>query len=195
MKCLEKISILAWSSTQLKISLHLSLIVRISSIFWSGHLVHRSIPSFNHQSLNQLVYKFKIIKESLNHIIKSYYGSNSEVLTFMLNFNLDSRSLNLPDISHHHLSIGLVTVWSSHLYLWLYKRISYRIKDLYEGGLVKLISKTSYMLKSSHIQLGFTLALLGSITSQISQVLYVYLSYTYLNWDGVYLLSIYIHHC
>merc|ERR1740129_57759 len=108
---------------------------------------------------------------SANWIAYSLDVDNQAILTFIGGLKLDTASLYLTDIAHHHLAIGVLFVWSGHVYSSLYRGIGSKIRDiLFANGNSGLT--ISSLGKSLHVQLSLALAGLSVITSTVAQHVY-----------------------
>ena len=56
---------------------------------------------------------------------------STQVITFLGGLKSHTISLYLTDIAHHHLAVGILFVWASHLYLSFYKGFGHRIGDVF----------------------------------------------------------------
>ena len=117
-----------------RLNYHTGIIIGFLSIAWCGHLVHVAIPiSRGIQTINNgptkglypfytgnwVLYSLDI---DLDHIFRSTVGNSppqAAILTFLGGFKSNTLSLYLTDIAHHHLGVGILFVWASHVYLSL----------------------------------------------------------------------------
>ncbi len=108
------------------------------------------------------------------------------MLTFLGGLKSNTYSLYLTDIAHHHLALGLILIWASHLYNSLVKALSHKIRH------VLFVFANANISNSLHLQLSFALALLGILTSLVAyQGSY---PYVYLSYDFIPTLSLHLHH-
>ena len=117
-----------------RLNYHTGIIIGFPSIAWCGHLVHVAIPiSRGIQTINNgptkglypfytgnwVLYSLDIDND---HIFRSTVGNSppqAAILTFLGGFKSNTLSLYLTDIAHHHLGVGILFVWASHVYLSL----------------------------------------------------------------------------
>ena len=100
---------------------------------------------------------------------------------------------NLTDIAHHHLAIGLLFLWASHLYFSFYKALGHRRGDV----LVNLYENASLMTslaKSLQLQLALALVASSLICSVVAQEVYALSPYAYLSYDHLSTMALYLHH-
>ena len=122
-------------STGLRLNFHTGIIIGLVSIAWSGHIIHVAIPAsrgivvsfstlFN--SSPSYLYPFYTLSwieyssDMDNHIFRSSIGAGRAILGFDGGLKSNTISLYLTDIAHHHLALGILFVWASHVYLSLY---------------------------------------------------------------------------
>lgn len=117
-------SLIWFKDAETRLNHHLSGLFGISSIAWSGHLIHVSIPESRGQhigwenlllippysdglkpffSLNWMAYSE--VPDSVNHIFGTSTGSGTAILTFLGGFHPQTKSLWISDMAHHHLAI------------------------------------------------------------------------------------------
>ena len=110
----------AYSSPGYRLNYHLSVLLGLTSILWSGHIVHVAVPySRASGSLLHLVSLLKgdwtfysLKSDAAVHIFGCSQYSGASILTFIGGVKSATYSLYLSDIAHHHLALGAVTVWS-----------------------------------------------------------------------------------
>ncbi len=144
----------------LRLNFHTGIIIGFLSIAWCGHLVDYAIPISRGiipslKALYSSVQAFDID----NHIFRSTLGAGQAILTFLGGLKSNTISLYLTDIAHHHLGVGILFVWASHLYLSFYKGFGHRIGDVFvnlyaNGPMIRPLGKS--------VQLQLSLALAGS---------------------------------
>jgi photosystem I P700 chlorophyll a apoprotein A2 len=117
---------------------------------------------------------------------------STQVITFLGGLKSNTISLYLTDIAHHHLAVGILFVWASHLYLSFYKGFGHRIGDVFvnlfgNGLMIRPLGKS--------VQLQLSLALAGSclITSVLGQQMYSLTPY-HLSYDYIRTVALYLHH-
>ena len=124
-------SVVWFKDAESRLNHHLSGLFGVSSLAWSGHLVHVAIPESRGQhvgwnnfldfspfpsglipffSLNWFAYSENT--DSVDHIFGTSQGAGTAVLTFLGGFHPQTKSLWLSDIAHHHLAI----VWLLNLF-------------------------------------------------------------------------------
>ena len=103
----------------LRLNFHTGIIIGFLSIAWCGHLVHVAIP----------------ISSTTTNLYPFYTGNwvlySNDILTFFGGLKSNTISLSITDIAHHHLGVGILFVWASHVYLSLYKGFGHRIRDVF----------------------------------------------------------------
>jgi photosystem I P700 chlorophyll a apoprotein A2 len=85
-----------FKNQSLQAAYHLFALLGCSTILWSGHIIHCSIPSsrgkleslstfpeYSLWSLNSPAYQLGWSQDSLNHVLGSHLGSGSSILTFI----------------------------------------------------------------------------------------------------------------
>jgi len=130
--------------------------------------------------------------DSDSHFHGSTVGSGEAILTFLGGVSTSTGSLPLTDVAHHHLAIGVLFVWSGHLYSSFSKALGHRISDILRpSGVIGL----SFMVtRSMHLQLTLALAALGVLTNIVAYVIYAFPPYAYLSYDYITSISLFIHH-
>jgi photosystem I P700 chlorophyll a apoprotein A2 len=99
------------------------------NVYWSL-LTSTSIALYPFYTGNWLLYT--ILHDNDNHIFRSTKGAGQAILTFLGGLKSNTISLNLTDIAHHHLSIGILFVWASHVYLSLSKGYGHSIRNIFQ---------------------------------------------------------------
>jgi photosystem I P700 chlorophyll a apoprotein A2 len=211
---------LSWfKNNESRLNHHLIGLFGVSSLAWTGHLVHVAIPEsrgvhigwdnflitpphpeglaplFN---LNFAKYAFN--PDTVQHIFGTSTGSGTAILTFIGGFNPQTQSLWLTDIAHHQLAIGVLFIVAGHLYRTNFA-IGYSIKDIldahrppginFTGGHRALFHEHQ---QSLHLQLALALASLGVVTSLVAQHMYAMPSYVYIAKDFTTQSALYTHH-
>ena len=179
-----------------RLNFHVGIMIGISSISWAGHIVHLALPASRGID-SKLVNMFNVRLTSIftnsdldkdNHIWRSAYGAGNAVLTFIGSLKLDTQSLFLSDIAHHHLALGVLLVLASHLYQSSYNSFGHRLRD-------PVVSNGTHHFPaqlSLHLQLSLALFALGFTTSLVAQHTYSMLPYVYLSY--VTNAALYVHH-
>ena len=198
----------------LRLNFHTGIIIGFLSIAWCGHLVHVAIPISRGMHLGGLTTQWSISLYPFytgNWVLYSLdiVGAGSRkyqhgccdlqgrcdlpILTFLGGLKSNTISLYLTDIAHHHLGVGILFVWASHVYLSLYKGFGHRIRDVFfvngnSGPMIPPLGKS--------VDLQLSLALGGScvITSVVAQDIYSLSPYLYWIYDTLTLISNYVHH-
>jgi photosystem I P700 chlorophyll a apoprotein A2 len=180
-----------------------------ASILWSGHLIHVSGPvsrgfdyllgfsAFINHLLSGSWVNFALEANRYETVfgasdpLRSYSSSATYgvALSFSGSLRSDTFSLFLGDISHHHLALGVLLLWSLNVFRMIYKSVGYRfLSASYFGG--ENCNKGS----SSHLNLSISLGLLGILVSLVSQHIYALNPYVYMTLDIVTTLLVYVHH-
>ena len=211
---------LAWfKNAESRLNHHLSGLFGVSSLAWSGHLVHVAIPearghhvgwdnvltSLPHPqglapffSGNWAAYAQN--PDTSGHLFATSEGSGTAILTFLGGFHPQTQSLWLTDIAHHHLAIAVLFIVAGHMYRTNFG-IGHSIKEIMDshvppaGGLGaghKGLYDT--VNNSLHFQLGHALAGLGVITSLVAEHMYSMPPYAFLAQDFTTQAALYTHH-
>ena len=114
---------------------HLSGLFGVSSLAWTGHLVHVAIPESRGQHVgwdnfmttlphpaglapfftgNWGVYAQN--PDGMNQVFNSSTGAGTAILTFLGGFHPQTESLWLTDMAHHHLAIAVIFIIAGHMY-------------------------------------------------------------------------------
>lgn len=136
---------------------------------------------------------FYFHKDKKNHLFRSTLGAGEAILTFLGGLKSNSISLYLTDIAHHHLAVGILFLWASHLDFSFSKAFGHRRGDVFvnlyaNGPMIRPLGKS--------LQLQLSLALAGSslMTSVVAQEVYSLTPYLYLSYDSIRTLALYLHH-
>lgn len=127
---------LSWfKDAESRLNHHLSGLFGVSSLAWTGHLVHVAIPASRGERVtwenflttlphpqglaplwtgNWAAYAQN--PDSASHIFSTSQGSGQAILTFLGGFHPQTQSLWLSDMAHHHLAIGVIFVLAGHMY-------------------------------------------------------------------------------
>ena len=159
-----------------RLNFHIGVLIGFICVVWSGHLVHMALNLvLNSQQYEDNWRQFFLL------------------ITFEGGIQSNTCSLYLTDMTHHHLAVGIIFVFSTHLYNFLYKGFGIRLSDLFKlNGTAGLMIIKLY--KSLHIQLALACAGLGVITSVVAQHMYCLTPYVYLSYDYVTTAALYVHH-
>ena len=211
---------LAWfKNAESRLNHHLAGLFGVSSLAWTGHLVHVAIPESRGQhvgwdnflstpphpaglgpffSLNWGVYAQN--PDSANHIFGTSEGAGTAILTFLGGFHPQTESLWLTDIAHHHLAIAVIFIIAGHMYRTNFG-IGHSIKEILDthkppqGGLGEGHKGLYDTLNNSlHFQLALALASLGTVTSLVAQHMYSLPSYAFIARDYTTQAALYTHH-
>ncbi|MGI9214719.1 MAG: photosystem I core protein PsaB, partial [Gammaproteobacteria bacterium] len=208
-----------FKNAESRLNHHLSALFGVSSLAWTGHLVHVAIPESRGQHvrwdnfLSVLPHpdgltpffsgnwlKYSLETDSLDHVFGSSEGSGTAILTFLGGLNPETKSLWLTDIAHHHLAIAVIFIFAGHMY-----RTNFGIGHSIDEILNAHRSPSGKLGKghfglyetindSLHFQLGLALACLGVITSLVAQHMYSLPPYAYLTQDHTTMAALYTHH-
>lgn len=208
-----------FKNAESRLNHHLSGLFGVSSLAWSGHLIHVAIPESRGQHIrwdnfmrfaphpqglgafftgNWSVYSQN--PDLPEHIFGTSEGSGSAILTFLGGFHPETKSLWLTDIAHHHLAIGVIFIVAGHMYRTNFG-IGHNIENILNAhqapsGKLGLGHKNLYetINNSLHFQLGLALASLGVITSLVAQHMYALPPYAFLIQDHTTMAALYTHH-
>lgn len=211
---------LAWfKNNESRLNHHLSGLFGVSSLAWTGHLVHVAIPESRGQDINwnnfikcmpypsglQPFFSgnwgiYASNPDTTNHIFGTSEGAGDAILTFLGGFHPQSKSLWLTDIAHHHLAIAIIFIIAGHMYKTNWG-IGHNLKDIIEahrppsgklGEGHKGLHST--IMNSLHMQLGLALASAGVITSLVAQHMYAMPPYAFMAKDFTTQAALYTHH-
>nr|YP_009561607.1 photosystem I P700 apoprotein A2 [Commiphora gileadensis]QAT19696.1 photosystem I P700 apoprotein A2 [Commiphora gileadensis] len=214
-----KPSVSWFKNAESRLNHHLSGLFGVSSLAWTGHLVHVAIPGsrgeyvrWNNfldvlphpQGLGPLFTGqwnlYAQNPDSSSHLFGTSQGSGTAILTLLGGFHPQTQSLWLTDIAHHHLAIAFIFLVAGHMYRTNFG-IGHSIKDLLEahippGGRLGRGHKGLYdtINNSLHFQLGLALASLGVITSLVAQHMYSLPAYAFIAQDFTTQAALYTHH-
>jgi photosystem I P700 chlorophyll a apoprotein A2 len=198
---------------------HLSGLFGVSSLAWTGHLVHIAIPASRGQRvdwsnfLNVLPHprglnpfftaRWSVYAEApdtASHIFGKRSGSGIAILTFIGGFHPQTQSLWLSDIAHHHLAIAVVFLVAGHIYRTNFG-IGHSMSDILNAhvppsGKLGKGHKNLYetINNSLHFQLSLALASVGTITSLVAQHIYSLPPYAFIAQDFTTQAALYTHH-
>ena len=211
---------LSWfKNNESRLNHHLSGLFGVSSLAWTGHLVHVAIPESRGQHIrwnnftaclphpdglypfftgNWNVYATN--PDASEHIFGTSDKAGSAILTFLGGFHPNSQSLWLTDIAHHHIAIAVIFIVAGHMYRtnWGIGHNLKEILDAHRPPSGKLgqghIGVFETITESLHMQLGLALASLGVITSLVAQHMYAMPPYAFMAKDFTTQASLYTHH-
>jgi len=183
---------------------HIGPLIGLSSLLWSGHIVHKAIPvsrgviqysSAYLTSHIQQIYSgdyssLALSSDSDNHVWLSNLGSGSSILTFNSGLKPDSSSLYLTDIAHHHLAIGVLLIIGSHLYSSLYYGYGNNIRNLASSNGNSNVIR--FLYRSINLNLALALISLSFACSLVAQHTYSLLPFVFLSYTTI--VSLYVHH-
>ncbi|WP_121967899.1 photosystem I core protein PsaB [Leptolyngbya sp. BC1307] len=216
---------LSWfKNAESRLNHHLAGLFGVSSLAWTGHLVHVAIPESRGQHVgwdnflttlphpaglkpfftgNWGVYAQD--PDTASHIFGTGEGSGSAILTFLGGFHPQTESLWLTDMAHHHLAIAVIFIIAGHMYRTNFG-IGHSIKEILAthrppegtpfGGALGAGHKGLYdtLNNSLHFQLALALASLGVITSLVAQHMYALPPYAFIAKDFTTTAALYTHH-
>jgi photosystem I P700 chlorophyll a apoprotein A2 len=211
---------LAWfKNNESRLNHHLSGLFGVSSLAWSGHLIHVAIPESRGQHIrwdnftstlphpegltpfftgNWGVYAEN--PDTAKHIFGTTEGAGTAILTFLGGFHPQTQSMWLTDIAHHHLAIAIVFIFAGHMYRTNWG-IGHSMKEILDahvpprgrlGAGHRGLFET--ITDSLHMQLGLALASIGVATSLVAQHMYALPSYAFMAKDYVTQAALYTHH-
>ena len=211
---------LSWfKNNESRLNHHLSGLFGVSSLAWTGHLVHVAIPASRGVHVgwdnflttpphpaglkpfftgNWTVYAEN--PDSSNHVYGTSEGAGTAILTFLGGFHPKSQALWLTDIAHHQLAIAVVFIVAGHMYRTNFG-IGHNMKEILDahrppGGRLGAghIGLFETITNSLHMQLGLALASLGVATSLTAQHMYALNPYAFLSKDFTTEAALYTHH-
>ncbi|MEO1148617.1 MAG: photosystem I core protein PsaB, partial [Cyanobacteria bacterium J06638_22] len=216
---------LSWfKNAESRLNHHLAGLFGVSSLAWTGHLVHVAIPESrgvhvgwdNFLSMKPHPAGLKPFftgnwgvyaqdPDTVNHVFGTGDGAGSAILTFLGGFHPQTESLWLTDMAHHHLAIAVLFIIAGHMYRTNFG-IGHTIKDMLDSkkGLTGGSSEGQFNLphqglyetlnNSLHFQLALALASLGVITSLVAQHMYALPPYAFMAKDYTTMAALYTHH-
>jgi photosystem I P700 chlorophyll a apoprotein A2 len=211
---------LAWfKNAESRLNHHLAGLFGVSSLAWTGHLVHVAIPESRGQHVgwdnflstpphpaglmpfftgNWGVYAQDA--DTANHVFGTAQGAGTAILTFLGGFNPQTDSLWLTDMAHHHLAIAVIFIIAGHMYKTNWG-IGHSMREILNAhrppsGKLGAGHKNLYdtVNNSLHFQLGLALASLGTITSLVAQHMYAMPPYVFMAKDYTTQAALYTHH-
>ena len=211
---------LSWfKNAESRLNHHLAGLFGVSSLAWTGHLVHVAIPEARGVHVgwdNFLSVKphpegllpfftgnwgvYAQNPDTSSHIFGTATGSGTAILTFLGGFHPQTEALWLTDIAHHHLAIAVIFIVAGHMYRTNFG-IGHSIKEILNahkppGGGLGEGHKGLYdtLNNSLHFQLALALASLGVVTSLVAQHMYALPSYAFIAKDYTTQAALYTHH-
>jgi photosystem I P700 chlorophyll a apoprotein A2 len=216
---------LSWfKNAESRLNHHLAGLFGVSSLAWTGHLVHVAIPESRGQHvgwdnfLSTLPHPAGLAPfftgnwgvyaqnpDTASHVFGTSQGSGTAILTFLGGFHPQTESLWLTDMAHHHLAIAVLFIIAGHMYRTQFG-IGHSIKEMLNSkdplfgfkneGQFNLPHQGLYdtINNSLHFQLGLALAALGVITSLVAQHMYSIPPYAFMARDYTTQAALYTHH-
>jgi photosystem I P700 chlorophyll a apoprotein A2 len=216
---------LSWfKNAESRLNHHLSGLFGVSSLAWTGHLVHVAIPESRgihvgwDNFLNVAPHPAGLAPfftgnwgvyaqnpDTAGHLFGTTTGTGTAILTFLGGFHPQTESLWLTDMAHHHLAIAVLFIIAGHMYRTNFG-IGHSIKTILDthrppegtpfGGALGAGHKGLYdtINNSLHFQLGLALASLGVITSLVAQHMYSLPPYAFMAKDYTTQAALYTHH-
>ncbi|MGB3668803.1 MAG: photosystem I core protein PsaB [Phormidesmis sp.] len=216
---------LSWfKNAESRLNHHLAGLFGVSSLAWTGHLVHVAIPESRgvHVGWNNFLSMkphpaglkpfftgnwgvYAQNPDTAGHLFGTSTGSGDAILTFLGGFHPQTQSLWLTDMAHHHLAIAVIFIIAGHMYRTNFG-IGHSIKDILNthrppegtpfGGALGAGHKGLYdtLNNSLHFQLALALASLGVITSLVAQHMYAMPPYAFIAQDFTTTAALYTHH-
>lgn len=211
---------LSWfKNAESRLNHHLAGLFGVSSLAWTGHLVHVAIPESRGVHVgwdnfltvmphpaglapfftgNWGVYAQS--PDTVNHVFGTSEGAGTAILTFLGGFHPQTESLWLTDMAHHHLAIAVIFIIAGHMYRTNFG-IGHSIKEILNAhqppsGKLGEGHKGLFdtLNNSLHFQLGLALASLGVVTSLVAQHMYALPPYAFMAKDYTTMAALYTHH-
>nr|YP_009495935.1 photosystem I P700 apoprotein A2 [Rhizosolenia setigera]AWT38375.1 photosystem I P700 apoprotein A2 [Rhizosolenia setigera] len=211
---------LSWfKNNESRLNHHLSGLLGVSSLAWTGHLVHVALPASRGVHVgwdnflttpphpaglapffsgNWTVYAEN--PDTPNHVYGTSEGAGTAILTFLGGFHPQTQSLWLSDIAHHQLAIAVVFIIAGHMYRTNFG-IGHNMKEILDahrppGGRLGAghVGLFETITNSLHMQLGLALACLGVATSLTAQHMYALTPYAFLSKSFTTEAALYTHH-
>ncbi|KAI3894653.1 hypothetical protein MKW92_003103 [Papaver armeniacum] len=198
----SKPSVSWFKNAESRLNHHLSGLFGVSSLAWTGHLVHVAIPDPG--GLGPLFTgQWNLYAQNPDydsHLFGTAQGAGTIILTLLGGFHPQTQSFWLTDMAHHHLAFAFIFLVAGHMYRTNFG-IGHSMKDLLEahippGGRLGCGHKGLYdtINNSIHFQLGLALASLGVITSLVAQHMYSLPAYAFIEQDFTTQAALYTHH-
>jgi photosystem I P700 chlorophyll a apoprotein A2 len=208
-----------FKNAESRLNHHLSGLLGVSSLAWTGHLVHVRIPRsrgervdwYNFLSILPHPYGLKPFfsghwidyasaPDKVGHVFGTSQSAGSAILTFLGGFHPDAKRLFLSDLAHHHLAIAVLFIIAGHIYRTKFD-IGHGINTILNshvspsGSLGRGHINLYYTVNDSvHFQLGLALASLGTVRSLVAQHIYSMSPYAFLSQDFTAQSALYTHH-
>merc|ERR1712078_599095 len=208
-----------FKNAESRLNHHLSGLFGVSSLAWTGHLVHVAIPESRgvHVRWNNLLTtlphpaglkpfftgnwaSYAQNPDTATHIFNTNEGSGTAILTFLGGFHPQTQAMWLTDIAHHHLAIAVLFIVAGHMYRTNFG-LGHSMREILEahqapnGGLGAGHSGLFDTVNNSlHFQLRPALASVGTICSMVAQHMYSLPSYAFIAQDFTTQAALYTHH-
>ena len=211
---------LSWfKNAESRLNHHLAGLFGVSSLAWTGHLVHVAIPESRGVHVgwdnfltvmphpaglapfftgNWGVYAQNA--DTASHVFGTSEGAGTAILTFLGGFHPQTESLWLTDMAHHHLAIAVIFIIAGHMYRTNFG-IGHSIKEILNAhqppsGKLGAGHKGLFdtLNNSLHFQLALALASLGVVTSLVAQHMYALPPYAFMAKDYTTMAALYTHH-
>jgi photosystem I P700 chlorophyll a apoprotein A2 len=189
---------IAYTSPGYRLNYHTGILLGLSSLLWSGHLVHVSIPAsrgskfeYNMDGIKSGNWmKYALNQDGQTHIHGSKVNSGTSLLSFIGTLKESSSSLTLTDIAHHHLALGVLLVWAAHIYRSIQMSVGHRIRDLSASTAIGVeVNK-----RSLDLELSISLVAAAQGSAFFAQHVYSIPAYVYLTTDYITITALYVHH-
>jgi photosystem I P700 chlorophyll a apoprotein A2 len=211
---------LSWfKNNESRLNHHLSGLLGVSSLAWTGHLVHVALPASRgvHVGWDNFLTTpphpagltpffsgnwtaYAENPDGVDHVYGTSQGAGTAILTFLGGFHPKSQALYLSDIAHHQLAIAVVFIVAGHMYRTNFG-IGHNMKEILDahrppGGRLGAghVGLFETITNSLHMQLGLALASLGVATSLTAQHIYALTPYAFLSKDFTTEAALYTHH-
>jgi photosystem I P700 chlorophyll a apoprotein A2 len=208
-----------FKNAESRLNHHLSGLFGVSSLAWTGHLIHVAIPASRGERVDWSNFLTKMPHpqglnpfftcnwidyaqnaDTTNHIFGTNQGAGTAILTFLGGFHPETQSIWLTDISHHHLAIAVLFIIAGHIYRTKFD-IGHSIREILDvhvppSGILGRGHNGLYSTvnNSLHFQLGLALAATGTVTSMVAQHIYSLPPYAFLAQDFTTQAALYTHH-
>jgi photosystem I P700 chlorophyll a apoprotein A2 len=211
---------LAWfKNAESRLNHHLAGLFGVSSLAWTGHLVHVAIPESRGQHVGWDNFMstpphpaglapfftgnwgaYSADPDTANHLFGTAQGAGTAILTFLGGFHPQTESLWLTDMAHHHLAIAVIFIIAGHMYKTNFG-IGHSMREILNAhkppsGRLGAGHTNMYdtVNNSLHFQLGLALASLGVVTSLVAQHMYAMPPYAFMAKDFTTTAALYTHH-
>jgi photosystem I P700 chlorophyll a apoprotein A2 len=211
---------LSWfKNAESRLNHHLAGLFGVSSLAWTGHLVHVGIPQSRGVSVRWSNFlsmaphpdglkpllqanwsAYAQNPDTASHVFGTSEGSGTAILTFLGGFHPQTQSLWLTDMAHHHLAIAVIFILAGHMYRTNFG-IGHSMREILQTHVApnKRLGEGHKGLfdtinNSLHFQLGLALASVGTVTSLVAQHMYSLPPYAFLAQDFTTQSALYTHH-